>query len=497
MHTPTQQPNHQSSKSQPAKSSPAPGQEQHFAPDAQLGERLRQDPRRLTPADVLHLQRTAGNQAVQRLLRGESARSAEAPQPAVQRDAVPVAAPPISPRQGEDALIQRLAYTDRPPQVAPGQVERVWKSGTGQTGVYFAQQGNERIVLKFTPVAEAQRSEFANEVIRTGTGLGAPQSRVYHSHNPADNTYQQVVPMLRAWIGRVPPPGNLLDQRVVDDTDATPGQPKAMTVMEAARGEGMDVMAANPGRHNALLSALISPQVIQGLAKMLVVDIILNNTDRILRPAGNAGERDPANVGNIFVNADVDDPRRSSVSTLDSDAQVNRFGPDAQPDLYLRDLAAIANDATVTMAVDRLIEGILRANNAEAPDPALVTSLNALRPGLVSGMIAAVKIERVQIVKQLKDKESKSHLKAAHARIAGELPGGSMPSYDKFRARAKMLQVKNKGKNDVKALAAAVKHLDHRNKQNRGELPRQKVEGAVSGAANKVKGLFTRNDEDD
>lgn len=417
-------------------------------------------------------------------------------------------AAPVATSGRSSAVIQALAIDDQPhPNLMSRAGLTLTKSGAGQTGVYFAQEAGERIVLKFLPSHEAFKVKAADTFVSEGTDLRTAGSRILTPASPANVAVRAAV---RAHQGLMPPQVN---QRLKDDVVAdTSGAGTAVLLMEHVEQVSLQELAVGrPGHqqddeHARLMAKLSNAAVARGFAQLLVIDALLGNADRFIKDAAPAQRvvDMPANISNIFVSL-----AGSSVVALDNAIERAAFVDDAdtamgQNRTYLvRYLAAPNIAAQVAQVVVKacLIEAgeLLPANFPGNAYLALNTPLAGamhmwhVEQAFAANLAGALATEIPNVLARLRANRKslrKGYLDAAAD--AGVANPQQQADYDQLRARAKMLGKLREVGNEAEAQEAASEHLTHKRDKATRARRREEAAEAVAGAARGVAGFFTR-----
>ncbi len=410
---------------------------------------------------------------------------------------VPIAQ--VRAHKASGAIIQRLAYDDAPyPNLTPTPQLTMTKSGTGQDGVYLANDPAGRVVIKFMDQEGAFRRQVANKFMQTGTALATPNSRVIAAGQPGNAQIKAAV-LAHSQLDLPVTAPNLL--RVVnprlkaDAPNDTANANTAVVVMENVPQVSLREMARTPAQFNNLVTVLLTPGVVEGFAKIIVADAILGNSDRFMKdmmPA-NPVVDGPANVSNIFVSPDY-----QRAVALDNDTDRAQTFTDAQKanlgqSLHLRTYLsrALTNPTIATQLAESVVSACLMdagelavgqvvpnlSDNGVGPLSTLMHNYN-VRNGFATLLGAALTRQAAAVTDNMRN--NRDTLRADHAEAgtqAGYTPAQAKATidYNQLRARAKYVEKLAEGKSDAKALTKARAQLVHKEQKDAGELPRQKA----------------------
>ncbi len=435
----------------------------------------------------------------------------QAPEP-THADDRPIAS--VQARAGIAGIIQRLAYNDLPyPDVSPTPNRTMSKSGTGADGVYFASDPTGRVVLKFLDAEGAFRTQVANKFMEIGTGLVAPNSRVIASGQPGNAQIKAAVFQHSQLDLPVTAPALMrnVNPRLKTDALADTSDPAtAVVVMDNIQQMSLREMARTPGEHNHLVTLLLTPNVVEGFAKIIVADAILGNSDRFMKdmmPANPVVDV-PANISNIFVSPDF-----QNAIALDNDTDRAQTFTDAQKgnlDQSLRNRTYLSRAMDNPLIATQLAEAVVCACMMDAGELAVgqvTPNLSATGMGPLSNLMhnynvrngfaallgPAIRRQMKVVTDQMQ--ENREQLRAAHAE-AGAAAGFNNPNeridYNQLRARAKYVEMLGDGKNDIQAVEKARKQLLHKEKKDNRQLGYQKAQDTASAAKDKVAGFFRK-----
>ena len=453
----------------------------------------------------------------------------------VQQGAVgrsPLAPSPVAQRSLA-SLIQRLRWDDDPLDLTPTPNRTATKSAGGAAaGVYFVTEGGETVVVKFLDGQEALRSQAGNRFMAEGVGpnVQTPQSRVFA---PASAQAQAVKDAIVAHSqldlpGTAPHLIRVVNPRLKTDFQGDTAPGKAVMIMSPVQQTSLRQMAQAPAQHGQLVALLTRASVIDGFAKIIVADAVLGNSDRFMKDMmpTNPIVDSPANISNVFVN-----PAFTQAVALDN--EVDRSPALTQQEMENNPAALVARrnylsnalmNRTIGWQIAEAVVCAILMDVGELDDgqpivPGLSRShLGAVPPRQLTETMAANNVVETMgemLTTALKHQlpEVLGNMRRARGRLRGEFEQAEQgaglevttttASYNMLRGRAKYLAKLAKGKSQVAAAQAALKHIAHKQRKDEGELGYQKagqamenagevVKGSARIAASKISGLFKK-----
>ncbi len=415
---------------------------------------------------------------------------------------------------GESGVLQRLALADQPfPNLRSRPSLSIMKSGAGGTGVYFAREGEDRLVVKFVPPEEAFGARVADEMMALGGEVRVAGSRIFA---PGTRGNVSVRAAVRAHQQLAPPRVNA---RLQADVQADTADGQAVVFMEHLDQFSLSELAqgrtpaSRDDDQGRLLQSLRSPAVARGFARILVVDALAGNSDRFMKDAA-PGEREldrPANLSNIFVS-----PSLNGAVALDNAVERAGRTPDPAADMaqirtYLVRYLAQRN---IGVQVARTLVKSCLLDAGELPPAQFPTDayrdlttplatlfrLQNIEAVLARNLTQALNEELLPVLARLRAR--RNALRGAHGAAAAEA-GVADPSaaadYDSLRARAKMLKELRSGKSEEEATRIAAEHVTHKRektaREERTAAVRTAAAAAVSAPFRRLGGLLRRDDD--
>ena len=239
------------------------------------------DARSLTPDVVRSLQRSHGNQFVQRLVN-------TANRSGIQRTPEPI-------RTSTTPRLQRLAYTDAPSSWGGVTVTR---SGEGIKGVFFVKKGGSTVVVK--PSDSPGNMDYANQVME-GVGLEAPKQVAYTKDSTEGQSIAQLLIANKA-VGRT---ATEVEDQVAANTH--------FVVMNTVAGDSIQRLD-----DDTEVEMIQNDAALKNIGRLMVADVFIGNSDRLVGSV---------NLGNFFYQAGngID---MGNIATIDNEAKFNAGSAD-------------------------------------------------------------------------------------------------------------------------------------------------------------------------
>ncbi|MGL4651625.1 MAG: hypothetical protein ACRC1H_19615, partial [Caldilineaceae bacterium] len=378
---------------------------------------------------------------------------------------------------------------------------------------YFANDGNDSVVVKLDAPDKAYGAQVANKVTSIGTGLQTSDFRILPPGSQGNQDIKADILAHTTTDTRPDLNNRPVHPRLLQDGALDAGNNKsAVILMEKMDNVSISEMAEDPAQHDNLIGALTNPQVLTGFAKLIVADAITGNADRFMKDLapGTAVPDIPANITNIFLSPDFQNVLAMDNETMRAGRQ-ERKTPQGKKNPKLEKewkdkmatVRALLNPTVCADLAEVLICAILyTTGDILPPNDGTVPPnyhLNYIPPDGRMGplhtkmiqqnvrarMVAVLSKElpnQVKLVTQTLHDEQKKVI-AAYSDAGDEATGGTGRFTGKNRgtaaisdvnvvtARAKFLATARKqkdgGKAETKGLADAFKHFKRKDKKRK------------------------------